>query len=702
MSGKKLRDNTKNDGVRKRSTYKRLLRERELSDNTFKAWRQIREKEEALYQLRQNIKEQSICPHDVGIEHYFDVSSGLRASDKGHSAAVKCYERITPMLRAEDTFEVAKEGFIVAEETRKMMAELLGCKPRNIFFGNSATRTLIPIFLSLSKKGWHNLVVTADDYRAVGGLVNAEEETFHKTVTRQNFGEAQENKHLRNFNDASTMKTLANDFKLSMCSLEMGDFHRKTGSSVHNRYPSVLYCSHLNRESGGSWMGSMNEVLKTLRMEHPDSFLIVDASHSAGTVKLDAPALGDVVMMNSSKILGGEPALGICYVSDCILKLMEEELPSTKWPKIAFQFCPKTQLGVRSAEDAVHSRHWISIPELFSLHAAIENIDMEARTRKLQQLRSYFEGMLDFFDSYPGLRITTMKGGPNFLPIMVAMEPKKLPTNDRLVSCLADIGELDDEYLVRRLIELHLEERIRPLAEKIRPYTITSEFPGDKRFRGGSLGGGYPLNIITPFLRISWSDDHTIDNAKGLCRKIAQVLDESFGSSFLQHIDEVENYLFSIQDAEAVRSVESMEVLKTIATIHRDSKMRSAALERISGEEDLLRLANECTFDDTACDAMEKLSSREALLQVIDEGRNNAACGLAMKKLIRDPEISYERERAQSTLRIYQKGYSFDKDLLDDDAELDRMIGNFLKRRHSRIYDEFSILPIGKGKWDKY
>ena len=38
-------------------------------------------------------------------------------------------------------------------------------------------------------------------------------------------------------------------------------------------------------------------------------------------------------------------------MSDEVLKLLEDELPNTSWPKIAFQFSPQTKLGLRTEKE---------------------------------------------------------------------------------------------------------------------------------------------------------------------------------------------------------------------------------------------------------------------------------------------------------------------------------------------------------------
>ena len=74
-------------------------------------------------------------PHATAFRHWFDVASGIRGTDKARVAATICNEICQELLKTEEgKLQLAEFGMKVSEETRKMLADLLGCQPRNIFF----------------------------------------------------------------------------------------------------------------------------------------------------------------------------------------------------------------------------------------------------------------------------------------------------------------------------------------------------------------------------------------------------------------------------------------------------------------------------------------------------------------------------------------------------------------------------------------
>src|SRR5271157_6014419 len=162
-------------------------------------------------------RKHGVDPHDVPMGRYFDIASGIRGSDEGHKAAVEHYNKIAPMLRSpEGALKVAEDGLSIAEETRKRLADMLGCKPMNVFFGNSATRTLIPVFLALSRRQKYDIVTQGPGYASLDALFEGDAERLHRSITMQNFGGLSAPRLLRTFDDIGMIRRLNREigFKL--------------------------------------------------------------------------------------------------------------------------------------------------------------------------------------------------------------------------------------------------------------------------------------------------------------------------------------------------------------------------------------------------------------------------------------------------------------------------------------------------------
>jgi selenocysteine lyase/cysteine desulfurase len=557
-------------------------------------------------------------PHDIPIKHYFDVAAGIRGSDKGHISAVEYYKKIAPMLETpQGTLKVAREGLEIAEQTRKMMAELLGCDPRNVFFGNSATRTLIPIFLCLGKRAKWNLVMSRHDFTALGGIVSANEEILRESITRQNFGEAPENLHIRPFDVWTSLGELASNLNLRICTAKPRRKYRKNWVRKGQQY--VLYCAHIHRETGSEGTQDMQNVADRIRNQKnvPDPLVVVDASHSIGTVKFYAPSLGDIVIMNSSKALGGEPTIGICYISDRVLEILETELPHTKWPRIAFQFSSETRLGVRSAEEAMDTSHWISLPELHSLGTAVQKLCLEDQISHLKKLRHYINSMLRFFGMLYLVEPRSIRVGPNF-------------------------ASFDVDY--DNTPHIKPGDPLPILSKKITPYVISDEMP-----MSSTLGSAY--YSIFPFgdfantvrFRVSWGKEQTFEDMRSLCKKMARSFQANY-SKFEKRFRAVDWFLssgFGQVGVQKVGLTEELSVLNTIAATHPDKDVRMAALERISTS-NLAYFAHSSDYDDVACRATQRLlEDGEALVHIADRGRD-AASSLA-REMLKLPQFSSER-----------------------------------------------------------
>ena len=557
-------------------------------------------------------------PHDIPVKHYFDIAAGIRGSDKGHQAAVEYYQKIAPMLETpQGTLEVAREGLEIAEQTRKRMAELLGCEPRNIFFGNSATRTLIPIFLCLGKRAKWNLIMSRSDFSALGGIVSANEEIVRRTITRQNFGEARENPRCRPFDLWTSLGELASHLNVRICTAIPRKKYRDNWVRKGQQY--VLYCAHIHRETGREGIQDTQNVADRIRNQKnvPPPIIIVDASHSIGTVKFDAPSLGDVVIMNSSKALGGEPTLGICYISDRVLEILEADLRHTKWPRIAFQFSSETQLGLKSAEEAIDIGHWISLPEMHSLVVAVQDLRLEDQVSHLRKLRDYINGMLRFFDILCLIEARSTRIGPNFASF-----------------------DVNYDYTP------HIEpgEPLPLLSKKITPFAISDEWPMSSTL-GSAYMSVFPFNEYanTVRFRVSWGKEQTFEDMRSLCKMIARSFKADF-SAFDERFKEVDWFFSSGFEREGVQKIaqtESKKVIYTVAATHPDRNVRMAALDR-ADVPSLSYFACYADHDDVACRATQRLlEDGKALLHIAHSGRL-AARGLA-REMLKLPQFSSQR-----------------------------------------------------------
>jgi len=81
-----------------------------------------------------------VSPYDYDERKYFNTAAGTRATDRNHQIAQLAFERMKDLEREKRGIrKIAQEGFETAERTRALVAQMLGCKPRNIVFGNSAS-----------------------------------------------------------------------------------------------------------------------------------------------------------------------------------------------------------------------------------------------------------------------------------------------------------------------------------------------------------------------------------------------------------------------------------------------------------------------------------------------------------------------------------------------------------------------------------
>jgi hypothetical protein len=525
-------------------------------------------------------------------------------------------------------------GFDAAEETRRRMAKLLGCEPRNIFFGNSAMRTLIPIFLCLAKRGKWKLIVRPSDFAAIGGIARATNGILSGNITRQNYGEGTESERLRSFRDIANLKAFIKRYRLTLCTTKNHYTDGYKGPKVKKGEQYVIYCTHTHRETGEDDTAYAYRIAKRIKSRSgiPDPLVIVDASHSVGAVRFEAPALGDIVIMNSSKALDGEPTIGICYASDRVIRLMEEELENTGWPRIAFQFSPETKLGAHSGTDAAGLDNWMTLPEIYSLRSVLRNLSIEERLDRLKKLRDYFNCMLRFFKLCGGVEWDYVTVAPNFASF-----------------------DIDYSY---RYPNVKVGEPVPMLSKEIEPFRITAEWP-----RRTTLGGGFlmlpPFNQLSNMIRfrVSWGVEHTIDDMRELCRAIANALagDTPNCAKQFETLDLLLTPMFGYRDIVRVYGTERerIPVRLAIATTHPAEGMRMAALKMIEEEDRIYYIAQSADYEDVALAATAMLKENgEMLLNLAKRG--GPVSDLA-RKMLEGPQFEKERSDLQYFDRIRGK-----------------------------------------------
>jgi selenocysteine lyase/cysteine desulfurase len=588
-----------------------------------------------------------INPRRIKMRHFFDVASGIRGTDEAHNAASECYERIIPMLSTlEGTRKVAGEGLELAEETRNRIASLLDCEPRNIFFGNSATRTLIPIFLALARIGMHTFVTARQGYGTILGITENSERIITETATRQNFGELADSVALRNFNDLDGLGDYSKDFKLRLVipniympddveprSYCLGDWKETPG-------PYLVYYQHVDRMSGKiESLEDVSLLRELVRKRNPNSIVIADATHSIGAIDFKAPDLGDVVIMNSSKSLGAEPTLGICYVSDRVLEILEENLPQTKWPVSAFQFSTETSLGNVSVVD---SRYWISLPELFSLHETLNGLDIHERMKRFRVLQLHFNSVLRIFENHFN-RIHALSSVAGFVPniatFMIKQDIRELGWGEKLDGGKFKIRTPSEKIIANTLVHY------------MHPFVFTNEMPLYREIDHSFSGEN-----TNPHIRISWSHIHTLEDSKKFCRRMAWILDKTFdtmtekGALYKDPLEEmlerkkpnssstletIENIFFGGRDAAvaAILSTDDTNVLRVVSTCHESGEMRQLAFSKlIKDSHSLAYIAKTSDYPDVAVPAVNALLSEGHDIWYLSEIDDNARCKKAQEK----------------------------------------------------------------------
>lgn len=388
---------------------------------------------------------------------FLDRSSGRRATDKYHKVAVDKLEEIRRMESQKGGIgRIASSGFELAEETRAKVAQVLHCKPRNVFFANSATMAAIPILLAFlsfkkaeidhvleeyksdsSNQGREKARELRREYKLTGEIVpspislsepyitfpnlvsaypsillglfgherydlNAKQSSI---LTRQNFGYRAVGFDALLFAIRSYFSVLGKDLGLTKNRwdiLASCDFLKCFRTKFKADYPSPKnerMVAIIEAADRLLWKAYSEEALSFLKAEAiekisrpPKSpFVFLDGSHTFGVIDQNIPLLCDAFVANSSKGLGAEPTIGIGYVSDELLEIMERVLPTTLYPRIGFQFSPETSLGIESRFIEKMDSSWISLPELASMNVALDTLlaeGIENRTKQLFKIRT--------------------------------------------------------------------------------------------------------------------------------------------------------------------------------------------------------------------------------------------------------------------------------------------------------------------------
>jgi len=581
--------------------------------------------------LLDRAKKHGCDPHDIPMKHYFDVAAGMRGSDEGHRAASEHFRKIAPLMQTPDgRLKVAEEGLRIAEEAREKLAEILGCQPKNIFFGNSATRTLLPVFLALSVERSYWFLANPSEYSSPLQLLRKPSKKLSRGITKQNFGEYTDSRDiLRTFNDLGSLGEFRHELEVYPYTGVKDELWEK----LAREKPFIYYRCLINRAFGGFDSSKhFSRFYPRLLELNPDSILITDASHALGSIDFPVQPYGDIVMMGSSKALGAEPTLGICYVNDRILQVMERELLNRGWPRIAFQFSPETKLGMHAPEEASASRYWISLPELYSLNQVIKNLDMEERMKRLYYLEALVQDVLEFFARSMLIRL------------------------QRIRKCDYRVNNFSIFTLERKKLE-------RDLGKLLKPYKIDAE-QGDRH----DIENAHHTPSLWPYrgytwYRISWSHEHTPQDVIGLGRKMAAAFEKALGKGWSERFEMwlsilgIEKRYFQEDVKEIPEGPDYASVIWGIAAYHRKPEFRLAALEKCNEEWRFIELIYNTPYLDTKAAVADKYSA------MLKDGRIMRSHEGGINSLIATYS-SNDRVRSEA-LECYRKENDIDMAILE-------------------------------------
>jgi|GEM_PF-2130258 len=573
---------------------------------------------------------------------FFDRASGRRATDKYHVVAQNYFERIKEQEKTEGGLSrIAAEGYELAEDTRRKVAEVLHCKPRNVFFANSATMAAIPImlaFLSFKKEEIDFLLKKARIHSSdpsivrlsepfllrpegayqypsvLSGVCNADyrfrsgRRALNSILTNQNIGyriSPNESQILDFFcyfsRRGSTSAPAGNEF-ITSC-----DFFSKpnyTDSAIHAQKKylhakndrMVVVLETVDRLLWQAYSQKSLEFLKTNSFESANislknnrklkpPFVFLDGSHSFGVLDHTVPLICDAFIAGSSKGVGAEPTIGIAYVSDEVLSIMERVLNDIDYQRIAFQFSPESRLGVKN-EEVLSSRYWISLPELASFNVALGDLlveGIEKRTNKLLEIRTELLRRLQLLCFEEGLSSKLLRSG----------------------------GDIHDKPLFDRSLAFRLHDKFGPAAFLNLPHCVgvISTFNADRiryaiNYDGYIVGEpqilnftpdaekGKPISYISPkSIRISFRHDieQSID---GLCNSIERALWPENGDIFRKTAEDFLNRYPHLVNAmgkplNEIKDCDSADFITFLKFLHNndlDHDLLLAAFEQVAKE----------------------------------------------------------------------------------------------------------------------
>lgn len=372
-----------------------------------------------------------VTPYSMDQKRYFSWHTGIRATDLYHAVAQHTAERIARETgknvkgvgNGRPTFEdlqkklgetdkeklaahlerlekarpsgqchsgpnaVARWGYELAEETRGLTANALHCKPRNVFFANSATCTAIPIFLAFLARYKNEIDALRHGYERLRQEMRGEEKyamppffyfsdmsyptiarylflhdemrnEIVRIMTRQNYGyhsaPFQKIHHAflveqfiaRRYGSYGSEPAIE-VYPQPLSELEELLSRRITGSDrpgvlegvgkeidAVKKYFSrlstdiVIMLEHMDRILGKEYTKQMIDRLRGIgegALKKPP-FIFLDGSHTFGVVDYDVTKLCEAYIAGSSKGLAAEPTTGIGYARDDIMASMEEAI----------------------------------------------------------------------------------------------------------------------------------------------------------------------------------------------------------------------------------------------------------------------------------------------------------------------------------------------------------------------------------------
>ncbi len=362
---------------------------------------------------------------------YFDWAAGVRATDRYHKCAKLMNEEIMRFERDGRHRKLARLVIEMSEAVREKIAKRIHCDPKNVSLSSSATAAAFPHILALLEKNKKNgliithqgndLYPTLSDIDFWQDLIKGKHRD--KNLTRQNYGinscesallignsiaqMCKRNsivltrinpKNLSSINEKD--RRIFGGIRLSDMALifiySTADFplEKTTGEPIISigkaeakNAAFIDVYEHCHRTTG-----EINEDALGAKIGYDSTRIkLVDCSHTFSSIDFDAPLLGDICIMSSSKTLGAEPTIGISYVSDEVLGTTQKFLPLTSHPQILGEFSNKTALAPNNSHRIWKPKYRVSLPELYSLYKALEDLEsisIDRRNEVLLEMRN--------------------------------------------------------------------------------------------------------------------------------------------------------------------------------------------------------------------------------------------------------------------------------------------------------------------------